>query len=565
VPLKPIFDKAPLTAMTCQPLRAGMVRSDAAEAKLLYDLAAASELLPADLEGTFRLACLVTAHPEEEPVAEKIRAVLSSQKEDGSFDMPAADMVAVLRAAWAVYEYEARKPLLEPASRWCAWAAKNFDMLMADDAIWAAPADLMELLENLYRVTGKAALLSLCERVSSHSMIWSSVLNTMSSQRPTNRDVTREELENGLRNAKAREDYYPHYYRTNHAETLADGARASMMRGWYSGSATELNAPRNGWERLYRHHGAACGALTADELLEGASPVAAISTASVGAWAEALSTAAMGNQAEWAWDALERLALNAVPACIHQGKLLPFQRVNTLKVDADTKDCLCVRDDHAVRSLRRFVRGYAAIASSAVCTCPDGLYVNLYMNGRYFVPVGEQMLLIAMSGEDGNHSITIHCKQETRAIIRMRLPEWSRNVEITVNGAESDAGRECRAGWMNIDRKWHDGDVITVRMEQTLRVMDGHHQGKYVMQGPMLMAMPAERDCWARSFVRAGIDEQGAYAVLNQVKEWKCSGDVPADVPVLPAASGNEPVRVELVPYASADARITLFPGRKDA
>ncbi len=565
MPLKPIFDKAPLTAMTCQPLRAGMVRSDAAEMKQLYDLVAAADLRPADLEGAFRLACLTTAKPDAEPVSEKIRTVLASQREDGSFDMPAADMVAVLRAGWALYEYEARKPLLEPAARWCAWAAKNFDALMADDAIWAGPADLLELLENLYRVTGIAALLSLCERVSSHAMQWSSVLNTLSAQRPTNRNVTREELENGLRKATGREEYYPHFFRTNHPESIADGARASMMRGWYSGSATELNATRNGWERLYRYHGAVCGALTADEMLEGTSPAAPISTASVGAWAEALSAAAMASQAEWAWNALEKFAMNAMPACISSGNLLPFQRVNTLGTETEARECLWIADHHEERAMTRFVRGCAAIASSAVTACPDGLYVNLYLNGRYAVPVGDQPLLLNMTGEGGKHTITVHCRQETRAIFRMRLPEWSRNVEIAVNGAESDAGRECRAGWMNIDRKWHDGDVITVCMEQTLRVLDGHHQGKYVMQGPVLMAMPAEHDNWARSFVRAGQDEQGAYVMLDQVKEWKLSGHAPADIPVLPAPSGNEPVRVSLVPYASGDARIALFPGRKDA
>lgn len=565
MPLKPIFDKAPLTAMTCQPLRAGMVRSDSAELKQLYALAAADER-PAALEGAFRLACLVTARPDEEPVAARIRTLLGAQKEDGSFDLSAADSVAVLRACWAVYEYEARKPLLEPAARWCAWAAKNFDAIMADDALWAAPADLMELLENLYRVTGKAALLTLCERVSAQAMLWSSVLNTVSAQRPTSRSLTREELANGLAAAQSREDYYPHFYRTNHVESIADGARASMARGWYSGSATEMNAARNGWERLQRHHGAVCGGLTSDELLEGTSPAAAVSTAATGAWAEALCAAAMGSSSAWAWEAVERLVCNAMPACMNEGRVLPFQRVNVLSVNAGEQDCFHVAQDHAARALTRLARGWAAVMSSAVTACADGLAVNLYLPGRYAVPVGDGMLLLniaVISG--GKYSITVHCKQEQRTMMRLRLPEWSRNVEIAVNGAESDAGRECRAGTMNVERTWHDGDVVTVSQEQTLRVLDGHHQGKYVMQGPILMALPVVDDGWAKSLVSASSDENGVYALLDQVKDWKRHGDIPADVPVLPASSGSEPARAALVPYAAAPSRIALFPRRKNA
>ena len=64
MPLKPIFDKAPLTAMTCQPLRAGLVRMESAAMTKLYAMTAAANE-PIALEGAFRLACIVTAKPGE--------------------------------------------------------------------------------------------------------------------------------------------------------------------------------------------------------------------------------------------------------------------------------------------------------------------------------------------------------------------------------------------------------------------------------------------------------------------------------------------------------------------
>ncbi len=561
MPLKPIFDKAPLTVMTSQPLRAGLVRSENAAMQKLYDLARHANM-PAELEGAFRLACIVTAKPGEEPVAAKIRALLTAQKQDGSFAASFRDSVAVLRAAWALYEYEARKPLLDHIARWCAFAVQHWDDLMADDDIWADPADLLDLLENLYRVTGKSAVLTLCERVADQTMGWASVLNTISSQRPTSKDVTCEELLAGLAAENgSREGYYTHFCRTHHAEQLADGARSTMAKGWYSGSATELNATRNGWERLVRYHGAVCGGLTSDELLEGTSPSAPVSTAALGAWAEALCAAALGDDAQWAFSALERMAYNAMPACVQGDQVLRFQRVNTLTAENANDDCFFAADDPQNRAMIRLVRGYAALASSAVTATAEGANINLYMPGRYAVPVEDDLLILNVAVSAKSAVITAHCKQEIRAALRLRMPAWSRTTEVCINGTDNHA--EVKNGMMAFDRTWHDGDVLTLNFELSLAVADGHHQGKYILRGPILMALAAE-DAWQQAYVSAAVEEGRVTAMLDGVPGWKAKGDVPADLPVLPETAGA-PKAYPLTAYAKTPVRIALFPGRKQA
>ncbi len=562
MPLKPIFDKAPLTAMNVQPLRAGLVRMESAVMNKLYQLTAMTND-PTAFEGTFRLACILTAKPAEEPVCAKIRAMLATQKEDGSFMLSFKDSVALLRAAWALYEFEARKPLLEHIARWCAFAVQHWDTLMADDDIWAYSADLLELLENLYRVTGKSAVLTLCERVATQTMGWSSVLNTISSQRPTSKSVTKEELETGLaRENGSREGYYTHFARINHAESLADGARSTMMKGWFSGSATELNATRNGWERLYRHHGAVCGGLTSDEMLEGTSPAEVVSTAALGAWAEALCAAAMGDKADWAFAALERMAYNAMPVCMKDDNLLAFQRVNALSAEVDANACFFLNEGHAERAMLRMVRGYAAMASAAVTATAEGANINLYLPGRFAVPVEDDLLIFTVKTSAKGASIAVHCKKETEATIRLRMPAWSRNTEVTVNGADNHG--EVKNDMMTFDRTWHDGDVISLTYEQSLNVEDGHHQGKYILRGPVLMALPVEGDNWRKAFVSVTAEDNRVTAVLDEVKEWKVKANAPADLPVLPETTGAT-AECALVPYAKASARIALFPGRKQA
>lgn len=561
MPLKPIFDKAPLTAMNCQPLHAGLVRTDSAVLCNLYATARENKS-PVMMEGLFRLACIVCPRPLDEPVTALIRDLLAAQNEDGSFVCSHAQSVAVLRAAWALYEYEARKPLLEHIARWCAYAAQHWDDVMAEDEIWSAPADLFELLENLYRVTGKAALLSLCEKLASQSMSWSGILNTLAAQRPVNKESASNELLQAMKAENSRDGYHHLYFRSNHPETLADGARSAMMKGWYTGSATELNAARNGWERLQRYHGAICGALTSDEMLEGTATNAAISTASLGAWAEALCNAAQGEKNAWAWDAIERMVLNAMPAVVENGSVLPFQRVNTLGQQVDASDCFIVSDDHNMRALNRLVRGYAAVTSSAVTACSDGAAVNLYLPGRYAVMIGDTVLILTVTSSEKGSAITVHCKQETKASIRLRVPSWSKNTEITVNGAHSSA--EVMNDTIVCERVWHDGDTIEIALEPMVRVVDGHHQGKYIMKGAILMALAADVNTWAKTFVSVQTSDGKVSAILDGVKDWKLKGQDPADIPVLPSSEGTE-ATFSLVPYARTRARIAIFPGRKQA
>ena len=255
------------------------------------------------------------------------------------------------------------------------------------------------------------------------------------------------------------------------------------------------------------------------------------------------------------------MAYNAMPACISGDELLAFQRVNTLGEKVDAAACFSVANDHAARALVRLTRGYAALASSVVTARADGASINLYMPGRYAVTVDDELLILTISAAAKGVNITVHTHQEVRCALRLRMPAWSRNTEVMVNGADNH--EDVKNGMMTFDRTWHDGDVIALTFEPEIKVADGHHQSKYILRGPVVMVLPAEAS-WQKAFVSVGAEDNRVVAVLDQVKEWKKKGNVPADIPVLPETAGN-PEKHQLAPYAKTAARIALFPGRKQA
>ena len=560
MPLKPIFDKAPLISLTDLPLRPGQVRVKHEKMEQLYaDVTALAEKQPLAWEGAFRLACLVRVKPMEEPCAAWIRAALDCQGEDGGLPLNVRDAVAVMRAALAMYELDARRPLLEKLVSWCGWAAAHWEDVLAENAVRTRPADLMELWQALYRVTGKKALLALCDRLRQQAMDWSGVLHTFAVQRPMTRVTPWEDMEAGMEAEGGSEaGFYTRQYLTCHGESLADGMRSAALNGQFSGNGQELSAPRIGWEKISRYHGAVCGGISADETIGGASPSCGVDAAALGAWAEAL--AGLDGESTWAWEALETLWVNGLPAATQGGHTVPYQRVNSLAVNCGTRDCYHVHEgsEQALRVLSRLSRGMAKAAFCAVTARPDGMSVNLYQPGRYAVPTPGGAVLMNIEGGEGRYTLTLQTKQDVRAILRLRIPAWAENACITVNDEGGEEGRPHT--WLTLTRTWHNGDRIQVELPRSLSVSEGHHQSACIRYGAEVMAYVPAEDKWAVALCGEPelVDGQ-VVAPLRHVPAWHKRGSVPADLPVLPDTDG-EIMRAVLTPYAEAPCCIALFP-----
>lgn len=562
MPLKPIFDKSPLMTLKSVPLRPGQARVRLPQMQTLYAMTAHAQEQPALWEGAFRLACLLKAAPEQEPVAQWIQSVMARQKDDGSLPLPLPETVTVLRAAWALYAYTVSRPLLERLVKWCGWACDHWEALLKEPSIRVRPAELMELLSDLYRCTGVKPLLTLCERLRSQSMDWSGALHTFSVQQAMRRMMPWQELEQGMMNEENSETgFYTRHYLTCHGETLADGMRSAVVTGRYSGSGSELTAAKTGWERIVRYHGAACGGFTSEEMLGGASPASAVSAPALGALAEALAA----QDDVWAYDALEQLLHNGMPAAVTSDDVVVFQRVNGLQEDCGAADCYHVEEDAYDRALQRLCRGYAAAASSAVTCRSDGLAINIFLPGRYAVPQKEGMLVLSVSGDKDQYTVTVHTRQPLRAVVYLRVPSWTKNAAVAINGLQMEV--KCVDMHVHFDRVWNDGDVVTLDLERSLRVMEGYHQSACVAYGPHVMALPVqESGSW--NMALCGVPELNAEgevtATLCRVPSWKKKGAVPADVPVLPATEG-ESMQAVLRPYAETPCRMTMLPRGRQA
>jgi len=123
---------------------------------------------------------------------------------------------------------------------------------------------------------------------------------------------------------------------------------------------------------------------------------------------------------------------------------------------------------------------------------PSSLYVNLYVPSEvtWRRKDGEVKLVQdTLYPEAETITLTLNMKQRLNFPLKFRVPGWSRDVSVKVNGAPANIA--CKPGtWAAIARTWNSGDRVEIRIPVTLRYMavDPQHSKRVaVVRGPVVM------------------------------------------------------------------------------
>lgn len=137
-------------------------------------------------------------------------------------------------------------------------------------------------------------------------------------------------------------------------------------------------------------------------------------------------------------------------------------------------------------------RGLLTAPRWAVMHDEFGLIVNLYAEGKWKGKVrsGIDVELMQETGYPNSDRIRITVVQPEAAVytIALRVPHWSRQSELAVNGEE----QVCTPGaYARITREWKNGDVIVLKLDMRGRVVQapGSLNHKAVMRGPVVLAL----------------------------------------------------------------------------
>ena len=190
--------------------------------------------------------------------------------------------------------------------------------------------------------------------------------------------------------------------------------------------------------------------------------------------------------------------------------------------------------------------GLAYLPYIAVMRGEDGLAVNLYETMQVKTSVKGRSLTLRQTGdctETGKVMLTLaDLTAPTAFTLRLRLPAWSAETMVAVNGEAVPAGKP--GSYLALARTWRKGDVVTLAFDMRTRLVPAPHGSDRagdafaaVTRGPLVLARDEREDAHFAEPVRVTADAEGVVSATR-----------------VPRADGRLAFRVP-----TADGEITLF------
>ncbi|WP_455625665.1 glycoside hydrolase family 127 protein [Parabacteroides sp.] len=190
-------------------------------------------------------------------------------------------------------------------------------------------------------------------------------------------------------------------------------------------------------------------------------------------------------------DVLERSLYNGALAGISLGGDRFFY-VNPLESKGDHHrqewyGCACCPSQ-----LSRFL---PSIGNYIYASSDDALWVNLYIGNTGQIRIGETDILLKQETDypwDGSVKLTISTSQPLEKEIRLRIPNWCKTYDLSINGKRINVSEE--KGYAVI-KDWKSQDVIALDMDMPVEIVaaDPHVKeniGKRAIQrGPLVYCM----------------------------------------------------------------------------
>ncbi len=120
----------------------------------------------------------------------------------------------------------------------------------------------------------------------------------------------------------------------------------------------------------------------------------------------------------------------------------------------------------------------------------DSLYVNLFIASE--LTWDEKSLIVRQETsfpEADTTRLTLRCKQPVHLALKIRYPAWAAGFEVSVNG-KPEVVQASAGSYVTVEREWHDGDRIDVRIPMSIRLeaLPGSSDMVAIMYGPIVLA-----------------------------------------------------------------------------
>lgn len=290
-----------------------------------------------------------------------------------------------------------------------------------------------------------------------------------------------------------------------HCVNFAQGLKQPVIYYQKDQQNHYVDAVKKALKDMKKYHGQPQGMYGGDEPLHGTNPVQGVEFCSVSEEMFSLeSILAITGDMEFA-DQLEKIVYNALPAQATDDFTARqyFQAANQVELTNKLETSYQTNSHHGTDFVFGTLSGYPCCTTNMHQSWPK--YVqNLY----YATPdKGVASLLYAPSSvrlkvADGQDlqieqetgfpfrediSFTLSLSEEASFPFHLRIPGWTSNPTISINGTpwKGDISNNIA----KINRKWQDGDVLKLTLPMHLRSTVWHDFSQAVERGPLVYAL----------------------------------------------------------------------------
>ena len=416
-------------------------------------------------------------------------------------------------------------------------------------------AELLRLMLDLYRRTGKAFLCDLMKELRSRLTDVSGVMHSFPFPTPYLPAKYDENDKNRT--------YYERMERLAATSIMADSIAMTAMIAQYSGDRRDAEAPLLGFENLKHYHSLPGGVISGNPYLSGRNPSEAAELHSVMSQMEAWLDSLLLNGNACFADAMERLYENVLVDLVTDDGLRDCFVANRLPSDDS-----CHIGQTAQCDTSALIRALYAYRRSVWLWRDDhSICLNQPVSGSCSVHMDGKNLRLACDVEDKQNrtlSITVDCQEPVSFELNIRVPEYCKSAVMRVNGHEIQP--VFHEGYASLRQMFYKNDCVTLEMQLGVHVEKGWRDTISVYYGPWLMALPVpkENNEWrfavksSEEGTAGSAEDKTVTMIACAASQWKAESGI-IGIPPRDVKPGNS-YALALQPAAGLNGRITAFP-----
>lgn len=204
-------------------------------------------------------------------------------------------------------------------------------------------------------------------------------------------------------------------------------------------------------------------------------------------------------------------------------------------------------------------RGLFTFPLTALMGMDNGMQVNFYASGTYSLQTpGKQMAKLIQETDypvTGKINIKIELPKSEEMAIRLRVPQWSKQTAVSVNGEILTSAAPGQ--YADIRRKWSTGDLISMELDMHDRIVKTGIQPEYmaIVHGPLVLARDFRfAGLSVDAFISPVTGKDGSLHLepVAQKQHGVWMQFKAMFVPESYSEGGGQPVALDLCDYASA-------------